>query len=307
LGRMGANMVENLLDKEVNVIAYNRTKRTSDEFLEKRKIDADSGRLKGVYSLKEIPEKLETPRAIWLMIKAGDAVDKTILELFPYLNKGDIIIDGGNSYFRDSIRRAEELKQEGIYFLDAGTSGGIFGARHGACIMIGGEKEGFDRAEWIFKTAANLKGYKYIGPSGSGHFVKMVHNITEYGIEQAIGEGIALAKAGLENIFGIKNKEKLAELCELWNSGSIIESKLLKDLENALRQDPDLDDITSEIGGGETGEWAIKTAMELKVPFNSFSAALSERYRSRLGDYSFAGKAVAGMRYIFGEHEIKKK
>ncbi len=305
LGRMGANISENLLDNGTGISVYDISKNEVDSLLEKRKDDFEKGRLKGCYSIGSLADSVESPRSFLFMINQK-GVDETILSLVPYLRKGDVIIDGGNSFYKDSMRRASELKELGIGYLDMGTSGGIGGAREGVCAMVGGDEGVFKDKEWIFKRIAKKEGYQYIGPSGSGHFVKMVHNILEYAMEQAIGEGIALAKSGLENIFGVGN-EKLPEICRLWNNGSIIKSRLLNDLETALNKDSCLSDITSEIGGGETGEWGIQTAMELKVPCNSFSVALNERYRSRLGNESFAGKAIAGMRNVFGEHEVKKK
>jgi len=302
LGRMGASIVENLLDKSASIVVYNRTKEITDEFLLKRQNDVGRGRLKGVYSLEAVAQNLELPRVIWIMIKAGDAVDKTILNLIPYINKGDVIIDGGNSFYKDSIRRANELSELGIGYLDAGTSGGISGARNGACIMIGGEKEVFEKAEWVFKKASCSNGYMHVGDSGSGHFTKMVHNFTEYGMEQVLAEGVSLLKKGMEQ-FGIIEKE--SEICRLWNNGSIIESRLLKDLAVALEKGI-VDSITGEVGGGETGEWASLSAKELKVPVPACDIALNQRYYSRMKD-NYSGKLIAGMRNVFGEHEVRKK
>lgn len=307
LGRIGGNMVRNLLDHKVRVVAYDINRGMVADLLEERKVDAEEGRLKGAYCPEGLIACLEEkPRIVWLMINAGRAIDTILSDIALFLSPGDIIIDGGNSYFHDSMRRAEELRDKGIYFLDVGTSGGVKGAREGACLTIGGSKETYESLEHIFRKMAAPAGYLYVGGSGSGHFVKMVHNLIEYGIERCLGEGMELLEAG-EKLF--TSGLDLRGISHLWNHGSIIESKLLGNLAEALgREDfgKDLTHIYSRVGGGETGEWGIRTAMELGVPVPATAAALFERYCSRREE-SLGTKCVAAMRNVFGKHPVEYK
>lgn len=306
LGRMGSNMVENFLDHNVRVVAYDKASDLVTALMDKRKDDVASGLLKGADSIEAVASNLRMPRTVWLMIPAGKTVDMVLSQLFQYISVGDLIIEGGNSYFKDSIRRAKEMKDEGIEYLDIGTSGGTVGARHGTCLTIGGKKDVYERAEPLLIAASNGKGMMYVGPSGAGHFAKMVHNFIEYGMEQAMCEGAALMKEGLEKLFKQQNPD-LIGLCDAWNNGSIIQSRLMEEMASAFKLYPGLEQLTSSIGGGESGEQALNTAMELKVPMPCCTAALLERYRSRAGDNSYVGRAISAMRNSFGGHEIKKR
>jgi len=228
LGRMGANMAERLVLGGHRVISYDRSAEAIQRVVDKGAI--------GSRSLADFVQQLTLPRAIWLMVPAGDPVDETIEQLLPHLSKGDIIIDGGNSNYKDSIRRAEKLKAQGIHFVDAGTSGGIWGLKVGYCMMVGGEKAVVGRLEPIFKTLAPKDGYAHVGPNGAGHFVKMVHNGIEYGMLQAYGEGFELLKASRFDF-------DLGKIAHLWNQGSVVRSWLLELAESAFEKDPQLSSI----------------------------------------------------------------
>jgi 6-phosphogluconate dehydrogenase len=291
LGKMGFNMVENLLEKKHQVIAFD----LSSESVKKI---AGAG-AEGASSLKELVEKLPSPKVIWLMVPAGKPVDKTIEQLVPMLSKGDIIIDGGNSYYRDTVRRGAELKSKGIFFLDCGTSGGLSGARRGACMMVGGDRSAFDKVEQLFKDMCVPKGYGYVGKSGAGHFVKMVHNGVEYGMMQAIGEGFEVMGA---SDFGIK----FDDVARIWSNGSVIRGWLMELTESAFSKDKKLDKVAGEIADSGEGKWTVEAALELNVPIPVISGALNERYRSR-DKGSLSDRLVAALRDEFGGHGFKRK
>src|SRR5438093_8350978 len=225
LGRMGANMTERLVLGGHRVISYDRSAEAIQRVVDKGAV--------GSRSLADFVQQLSQPRAAWLMVPSGDPVDQTIEQLLPQLAKGDVIIDGGNSYYKDSIRRAEKLKQQGIYFVDTGTSGGIWGLKVGYCMMLGGEKEIVERLDPIFKTLAPKDGFLHVGPSGAGHFVKMVHNGIEYGMLQAYAEGFAILE---KSHFPLD----LHGIAALWNQGSVVRSWLLELAERAVAGDPHL-------------------------------------------------------------------
>ncbi len=291
LGRMGRGMVLKLLSKGFEVVAYDRISEVVEE--------VDSNGAEGAPSLKELAKKLSGPRIVWMMIPAGRPVDEAIDRLLPYLGKEDIIIDGGNSHYKDSIRRAEKVKEKGIHYLDVGTSGGLEGVTQGLSLMIGGEKEAFSRVKPIFEALAANDGYGYFGPSGAGHFVKMVHNGVEYAILQAYGEGFDLLNSGPYDL-------DLKQVVHVWNRGGVVRSWLLELAERVFKRDPKLEEITDEVGGGQTGMWSIEAAIEHEIPFPMMSAALSARFRSRQEE-SFATKLVAALRREFGGHEVKAK
>lgn len=320
LGRMGKEMVLHLLEEGWKVVAFNRSREKTEElkkeFQKLQSLKPPSfrwGELVDVYSLEELISALVSPRIIWLMVEAGQAVDevifgknyllgmhvhgeKGILGLASHLEKGDILIDGGNSFYKDSQRRFEELEKRGIHFLDVGTSGGLEGAREGACLMIGGEKEVYQKLEPLFQALAGEKGgYAYFGVSGAGHFVKMVHNGVEYGMLQAIGEG-----------FEILSKSKyhfdLYQIASNWNKGSVVRGWLMELLEKALKKDASLSRFSGTVGGGTTGEWTVQTAKELKVEVPVLKKSLEARKKSKKKP-NFAGKVISALRYEFGGHK----
>lgn len=292
LGKMGANMARRLLKDGHRVVGYARRKEVVDSFT------AEGG--EGAYSLEELAQKLSRPRAIWVMVPAGEAVDLLIDGLFPYLSPGDIVVDGGNSYYKDSMRRAKELGDKGIRFLDVGVSGGIWGFKEGYCLMVGGDKEAYGYLEPIFRSLSQPGGYAHVGPSGAGHFVKMVHNGIEYGIMQAYGEGFELLKAKEE--FGLD----LKKIADLWIRGSVIRSWLLELISRALSKDPDLSTIMGWVEDTGEGRWTAMESIELGVPLNIISGSLYARFRSRQEE-SFAAKLVAALRREFGGHSVKEK
>src|SRR3989344_7655968 len=234
------------------------------------------------------------------MVTAGKPVDAVIKELLPYLKQNDIIIDGGNSFYKDSIRRYKFLKNKRIYFLDIGTSGGLSGARRGACLTIGGDKKIFRKIEPVCKAVSAKNGYAYVGNAGAGHFVKMVHNGIEYALLQAYGEGFELLFKG-----PYKNLD-FQKISKTWKNGSIIRSYLIELAEQAFKKDSKLNKIEGVVGGGETGQWTVDTANEFNVDVGTIKLALEERKKSQSSP-RFAGKVVAALRNEFGGHEILKK
>ena len=287
LGRMGMNMVLNLLDKRHIVVAYNRR-------ADKVKECVKNGAI-GAYSLKEMTSKLGKNRVIWVMVPSN-AVDSILEELVPFLDRGDIIIDGGNSYFNDSIKRYKMLRKKGIEFLDCGTSGGIYGARHGACMMIGGDKKTFKKVEVLFKNMCVKNGYGYIGGSGSGHFVKMVHNGIEYGMMSAIGEGMQAVK---ESKFNVDMKE----VAKVYSHGSIIESRLMSWLEDSYKKKGYLDKIKGSVPKGETEK--EMESLEKMADMPVLRAARKMRVKTRKKP-EYRGKLISAMRNQFGGHKVNK-
>ena len=291
LGRMGANMAERLVLAGHRIISYDRSPEAIQRVVDKGAV--------GSRSLADFVQELSQPRAAWLMVPSGDPVDQTIEQLLPQLAKGDVIIDGGNSYYKDSIRRAEKLKQQGIYFVDAGTSGGIWGLRVGYCIMLGGEKQVVERLDPIFKTLAPKDGYLHVGPSGAGHFVKMIHNGIEYGMLQAYGEGFELLKASGFDL-------DLGKIAHLWNQGSVVRSWLLELAESAFNKDPELASIKGYVEDSGEGRWTVLEAVERDVPASVLTLSLFARFASRQED-SFSAKVIAALRNEFGGHAVKKE
>lgn len=291
LGRMGFNLALNARDHGHQVVVYNRTPQKIDEAVKEG--------LTGAYSIEELINKLEKKRVIWLMIPAGDAVDEMIERLLPLLNEEDIIIDGGNSFYKDTLRRYEYLKSRKINFADVGTSGGISGARNGACTMIGAEDEVFKYIEPLIKDISVEKGYLHTGRNGSGHFVKMIHNGIEYGMMQAIGEGFEILE---KSQFDLDYKE----VARVWNNGSVIRSWLMELVENAFLKDANLDNIKGVMYSSGEGLWTVQEALELRVPAPVIASSLFYRYRSEMED-TFSGKVVAALRNEFGGHAVAKK
>ena len=328
LGRMGANMVRRLLASGHQCVVYDSSAEAVQALVKKKAI--------GSSSLAEFTQSLAKPRAVWLMVPAG-AVDKTIADLLPHLNKDDILIDGGNSYYIDDIRRAKELAAKGIHYVDVGTSGGVWGLERGYCMMIGGEVRVVKHLDPIFATLApgrgNIartpgraetngtaeNGYLCCGSNGAGHFVKMVHNGIEYGVMAAYAEGLAVLKSANVGKEGgaidaettpLRDPEhyqydlNLPEITELWRRGSVISSWLLDLSAAALINDPALSGFAGRVSDSGEGRWTIKAAIDEGVPAHVLSAALYERFSSR-GEAGFADKLLSAMRYEFGGHVEK--
>ncbi|RFU62431.1 phosphogluconate dehydrogenase (NAD(+)-dependent, decarboxylating) [Peribacillus glennii] len=290
LGKMGYNLSLNVMNKH-EVVAFDVDASNVE------KLSAEGGT--GVHSLAELSETLESPRVVWLMVPAGPITEKVLSELKGLLTAGDIVIDGGNSNYKDSIRRGAELKEQGIHFLDVGTSGGTEGARNGVCTMIGGDKEAFDSVEELFRDISVENGYLYAGEIGSGHFLKMVHNGVEYGMMQAIAEGFeVLEKSSFEFDY-----EKVARV---WNNGSVIRSWLMELTEHAFSKDARLDGIKGIMQSSGEGKWTVETALDLQAATPVIAMSLMMRYRS-LDEDTFSGKVVAALRNEFGGHSVVKK
>ncbi|MEH7174695.1 phosphogluconate dehydrogenase (NAD(+)-dependent, decarboxylating) [Priestia megaterium] len=290
LGKMGINLGQNLLNQRHDVVAFD----VNSNAVEQMKGYGASG----VSSLQELVQSLETPRVVWLMVP-HTVVDSVISEVKPLLAEGDIVIEAGNSHYKESIRRYNELKENKIRFMDVGTSGGMEGARNGACYMIGGDREAWEIVEPIFRDTAVENGYLYAGEAGSGHFLKMVHNGIEYGMMAAIGEGFEV----LEKSQFDYDYEKVARV---WNNGSVIRSWLMELTENAFSKDAKLDDIKGVMNSSGEGKWTVETALDLQTATPVIAMSLLMRYRS-LEDDTFTGKVVSALRNEFGGHAVEKK
>lgn len=291
LGKMGGKMVERLLNAGHQIVVYNLAKSKIDEAVSKGAIAATD--------IKDLTNKLEGRKLVWLMVPSGKPVDENIAELVKTLNSGDIIIDGGNSYWRETIERGAKLKEKGIHYLDCGTSGGVWGLKNGYCLMYGGDKEACDFAEPIFKSLAPENGYMRCGESGSGHMVKMVHNGIEYGMMQAYAEGFEIMKNSPYNI-------DLEKVSRVWMQGSVVRSWLLELIGNALEGNQELDGIKDFVSDSGEGRWTVQTAIDFDVPAHVITASLFTRFQSRQ-DSSYAMKLLAAMRNQFGGHDIKKE
>jgi 6-phosphogluconate dehydrogenase len=292
LGRMGMNMVRRLLKGRHKIVAYNRT---PDRVMEIVKEGAD-----GAYSLEELIEKLKPPRLTWLMLPAGRPVDEHIKELQGLLGQGDILVEGGNSYYKDDIRHEQELLPFGIHYMDVGVSGGIWGLKIGYCLMVGGDQDIYRHVEPIFKTLAPKDGYLYCGKTGSGHFVKMIHNGIEYGMMAAYGEGFEILKA---SPYG-KDLD-FAQVAHLWNQGSVVRSWLLELAEGAFEKDKNLSSISGYVEDSGEGRWTVQQAIDTAVPAPVIASSLFQRFRSRETD-AFSDKVLAALRQEFGGHAIVK-
>lgn len=290
LGRMGMNMAKRLLQGGHSVIAYNRTPNKTNQLVKEGAI--------GAYSLSEVVEKLSHPCTIWIMLPAGPTVDEHINQLKEILSPGDIVIDGGNTYYKDDIRRADLLAEKEIKFIDAGVSGGIWGLKVGYCLMIGGEKETYRYLDPIFKTLAPEEGYLHCGGVGAGHFVKMVHNGIEYGMMQAYGEGFDILEAS-----PYSESLDYAAVSHLWNQGSVVRSWLLELMESAFTKDATLSDIRGYIEDSGEGRWTVQQAIETGVSAPVIALSLMRRFSSQVED-SFSDKVVAALRREFGGHAV---
>ncbi len=291
LGKMGANLALNMTGKGNRVIGFD---------IDGGKIrEAEESGIETASSQEELMGKLGSERIVWLMVPAGQAVDAALENLSPLLRKGDIVIDGGNSFYGDSIRRYRKMKEAGIGYLDAGISGGTEGARSGACSMVGGDREVYDRVAELFRQISVENGSLYTGPAGSGHFAKMIHNGIEYGMLQAIGEGFEILEAS-------EYDYDYAQLAKLWNHGSVIRGWLMSLAEDAFRKDSHLSGIRGVMNSNGEGLWSAQAALDLKVPAPVITASVIMRYRSQQED-SFSGKVVAALRNEFGGHAVEKK
>ena len=325
LGRMGANMVRRLIEGGHQCVVFDRSAKAVAELVKEKAV--------GSASLPEFVKSLTKPRSIWLMVPVG-AVDDTINDLLAHLDRGDIVIDGGNSYYVDDIRRAKQLTSKGIHYVDVGTSGGVWGLERGYCMMIGGEADVVKHLDSIFATLApgrgdiprtpgrekvggtSEQGYLHCGPNGGGHFVKMVHNGIEYGVMAAYAEGLAVLKAAnvgkksavidaettpLRDPEHYRYDFNLTDITEVWRRGSVIASWLLDLSAAALTQDPALTKFAGRVSDSGEGRWTIKAAIDEGVPVHVLSSALYERFSSR-GEADFADKLLSAMRYEFGGH-----
>lgn len=290
LGKMGYPLALNFLDNGYNVIATDKNEKQI------KKISLLGA--VGTSSIAELVEQLLPPRIIWVMVPAGDVTEGVIQELSERLTLGDIIVEGGNSHFRASQKRAKLLAELGIHFLDVGTSGGIEGARNGLCAMIGGSKEAFQKVEPIFRNITVENGYLYTGPSGSGHFLKMIHNGIEYGMMQAIAEGFDILKKS-------EFSYDFRDVARVWNNGSVIRSWLMELTENAFSKDKKLESIKGVMHSSGEGKWTVETALELQTAAPVIALSLMMRYRSLEVD-TFAGKVVAALRNEFGGHAVEQ-
>ncbi len=291
LGKMGGRMVERLLKGGHEIVVYDPIAEAVKEAENKGALPASS--------FQELVDKLDVPRALWIMVPSGNPTEETITNLSSCLAGGDTLIDGGNSLYKDSIRRAQTLRTKGISLLDAGTSGGVWGLKVGYCLMVGGDEDVFKKVEPVFETLAPEDGYAYVGKSGAGHFVKMVHNGIEYVLLQGYAEGFEILNAKKD--FGFD----LHKIAHLWNQGSVVRSWLLELAEDAFGKDHDLGSIEGYVQDSGEGRWAVAEAIENDVPAPLITLSLLERFRSRQKE-SFSAKVIAALRDEFGGHGVKK-
>jgi len=291
LGRMGGNMTERLMRKGHSVVAFDRSVEALAKYEKLGATPADN--------LMKLVQALEAPRVIWIMVPAGDPVDQTIATLRPLLAEGDIIIDGGNSNFHDTIRRGRELAESKIDFIDAGTSGGVWGLENGYCLMVGGRSSAVRHCEPIFTALAPEDGYAHVGPTGAGHYVKMVHNGIEYGMLQAYAEGYEILHAS--KTFP---ELDLQQIGAVWQHGSVVRSWLNELAVRAFSRDKTLADIKGWVADSGEGRWTVQEAIDLDVPAPVITLSLQTRFRSRQAD-SFGAKVIAALRNEFGGHAVK--
>jgi len=292
LGRMGGNMVERLMRHGHKLVVFDRSAEAVGKY---EKLGATSAA-----DLAKLAGALETPRIFWIMVPAGDPVDETITALLPNMSPGDIIIDGGNSNFHDTIRRGKQLAASKIELIDSGTSGGIWGLENGYCLMVGGSNAAVKHCEPIFTALAPENGYAHVGPTGSGHYVKMVHNGIEYALLQGYAEGYEILHAS--KIFPTLD---LAQISEVWQHGSVVRSWLNELAASAFKNDAALSDIKGWVADSGEGRWTVQEAIDLDVPAPIITLSLLARFRSRQTD-SFGAKVIAALRNEFGGHAVKR-
>ncbi len=290
LGKMGYNLALNFKSKGHQVVAFDVNKAAMDKIATEGVTTAPS--------IADLTNSLQGKRIIWIMVPAGNVVDVILGNIKNYLKADDILIDGGNSHYKDTLARGRDLEKIGVHYLDCGTSGGVNGALHGVCTMIGGKKEVFDYCEPLFKSISVPNGYLYCGKSGSGHFTKMVHNGIEYGMMQSIAEG-------LEVLHKYDSEVDLAAVSKVWNHGSVVRSWLMELTQHALEKDENLESIKGIMHSSGEGKWTVETALELGVPTPVITMSLLTRYRSQQTD-TFSGKVVAALRNEFGGHSVEK-
>ena len=293
LGRMGGNMALRISKGGHNVVGYDPNQQAVQDYVKQG--------ISGASSLEDLVGWLSPPRAVWSMVPSGEVTEATINRLGELLSPGDIVIDGGNSYYKDSVRRAAVLEEKDISFLDSGTSGGIWGLAEGYCLMVGGDSDAFSRLEPILQTLAPAgdRGYGHVGPAGAGHFVKMVHNGIEYGMMQAYAEGFEIMEAKKE--FDLD----LASIAEIWRHGSVVRSWLLDLTAAALQEEPDLSSLQAYVDDSGEGRWTVQESVDLAVPAPVISASLQARFRSRQ-ENSFGARLLAAMRNQFGGHAVRR-
>ena len=291
LGRMGANMVERLLKQGHEVMAFD----VNPEAVQR----VAAGGATGATSLGDLVQKLRPPRAVWIMVPAGKPVDSTIDALLPHMQGDDILIDGGNSKWTDTIERGRRVAAAGIHYLDSGTSGGIWGLKEGYCLMIGGPKAAFDRVEPIFRALAPDQGYLYVGPSGAGHYVKMIHNGVEYAMLEAYAEGFDIMHHADYQL-------DLGAIAELWNHGSVVRSWLLELAVDVFQQNPTLSGIKGYVEDSGEGRWTVFEAIDKSTPAPTIALSLMNRFRSR-EEEAFGDKVIAALRREFGGHAVKQE
>ncbi len=302
LGRMGKNMVFRLLEQGIEVVAWNRSPEPIEEVVKAGAV--------GVETIDDLISKLDSPRVIWVMVTAGEIVDQVLKQLAGKLSEGDLVIDGGNSFYKDTLRRSEMLSKKGVHFMDIGTSGGPNGARVGACLMIGGTDEDFKRIEGLCKAAAAPSAYQHLGPVGAGHFAKMVHNAIEYGMMESIGEGLAILKNS-------PFQYDFVQLLDIYNHRSVVESRLIGWAQDAFKEDSELASISSSIGSGGSGkrvageaDWTLEVAKELGIDVPAMENAVRVRENSQNDPENspngFRNKVISAMRGVFGQHDVKK-
>ena len=293
LGRMGANMTTRLLQGGHQVVVYDRSAEAVEQVSE--------GGATGARSLADLVDRLETPRAVWVMVPSGEPTEETVQELAGLLSSGDTVIDGGNSNYKDTVRRGRQLAAKGLHFVDSGTSGGVWGLKEGYSLMIGGDANAVQRLNPIFETLAPSPelGWGRVGPTGSGHFTKMLHNGIEYGMMQAFAEGFAILKKKTE--FDLD----LHQIAEIWRHGSVVRSWLLDLTAEALKEDQDLQGIAPFVSDSGEGRWTVTEAIELDVPAPVITHSLIARLRSR-DEMGYADRMLSAMRNQFGGHAIKK-
>jgi 6-phosphogluconate dehydrogenase len=289
LGRMGANMVRRLVRDGHEVVAFNRTPERTREIMTEG--------AEGAFSLAELVRKLAAPRAVWVMVPAGDATEAMIDELMGLLEPGDTIIDGGNTNFHDDVRRHAKVAEKGLRYVDAGTSGGIWGLSVGYCLMVGGDRDAVEPLEPVFRTLAPTDGYAHVGGPGAGHYVKMVHNGIEYGLMQAYAEGFEIMHASDYDL-------DLAQISGIWRYGSVVRSWLLDLLHDAVSRNPEFDGIKDWVADSGEGRWTVQEAIDRDVPAPIITLSLQARFRSRQ-DESYGGKVLAALRNEFGGHAVK--
>lgn len=294
LGRMGGNMAKRLINAGHEVVVHDSLADAVQAIVEHGATRADS--------IMDMVSKLEQPRIVWLMIPSGKTIEETISTLAMHLATGDTIVDGGNSFYKDSIRRSDFLAERSIRFLDVGVSGGVWGLEYGYALMVGGDREAFGDLEPVFQslTPAPDRGYGYVGPSGAGHFVKMIHNGIEYGLMEAYAEGFELMQAKQE--FGLN----LSQVAEIWQHGTVIRSWLLDLTAAALSDDPELQSVQAYVEDTGEGRWTVQESIELAVPAPVITQSLQARFRSRQ-DQPFGARLLAAMRHRFGGHQLHKK